>query len=368
MLEALRDAEEGLVALMLSHVGSADTLANLALSAQWLRSFAMAEAERRIRELIARERLVSRWRRSAYKRGEVLREAQHIERAASYVGRIAGRYRVSPNSVLDIAPSGEFANYSTGSANVRLGFALEGYPDVQAGHCFRGIATVAGVLPAPGHDDFLYLFDRWYVACWHCGREVPADALPFVGDGYQCYSVSASRLVGGVPVLYENEPGPDADKHWRVPWNHPVHWRGPSSVERLARPATLDAPAELHARRMLREQMHARRHLGGAGSTGGSTTPALDGASGADSEGDRDGDRDPLDGEGEIEGEIAGSPLQKIAERLQEWPVGGLAPEDDTRADEALRAAHPPLRHYEPALADLRRVPAPVVVEGGGGA
>ena len=159
MLASLRDKEEGLLALV-AHFCNARALAQLAMTSRWTREAALAAADRRVRELIQSERSVSRWRRSAYfDGGDVVREAHHIERAVAYVGRFAGRYRLSTTVVLDIAPSGDYVNYSTGSVDVPPGYTAMG--DAQAGHCFRGITTVAGVLPAPGHGDFLYLLDRW---------------------------------------------------------------------------------------------------------------------------------------------------------------------------------------------------------------
>ena len=106
----------------------------------------------------------------------------------------------------------------------------------------RGIATVAGVRAVPGHSDFLYLLDRWYTACWQCGQELPAASLGFVGPGYQCYSVSALQEGGvrhgvSVPVLYENQPGPDAEEAWRLPEAEPVLWKplpGESGPRRAA--------------------------------------------------------------------------------------------------------------------------------------
>ena len=52
-----------------------------------------------------------------------------------------------------------------------------------------------------------------------------------------------------------------------------------------------------------------------------------------------------------------GSALRKVGERLLPWPRGaggGLAPADDTREDDALRASHPARAHFDPRLADLR--------------
>ena len=66
----------------------------------------------------------------------MLREAHHIEAGVQYVVRVSGRYRLDTNVVLDIAPTGDYVNYSTASLEA-------------PGHCFRGVATVAGVLPSP---------------------------------------------------------------------------------------------------------------------------------------------------------------------------------------------------------------------------
>ena len=306
MLEALRDREEGLLALVTKLAGTS-SLAQLALVSSWTRVFALKAAEQVVRELISTERCVSRWRRDAYQGGsDVFREAHDIDRAAMYIRRAAGRYRLSGAVVLDISPSGDFVNYSTGSIDVPPGFMA--YGEAQAGHCFRGITTIAGVRTVAGHGDFLYLLDRWYTACWQSGHEVAAESLGFVGPGYQCYSASALQE-GGVqagqstPVLYENRPGPDAVEAWRVPRREPVHWR-PLPGESLF------------------------DHL-----------PSFD--------------LSELDHLGLGDGQPANH-LEKVAVRLEVWPEGGLAPLTDTRDDQSLRARYPGLQHYDPRLADLR--------------
>jgi hypothetical protein len=156
MLSALYDREEGLLALV-AHFATATALAQLAKTASWTRQAALDAADRRVRALIESERSVSRWRRSAYAGGgDVVREAYHIECAAAYVVRLAGRYRLSRSVVLDISTTGDFVNYSTGSLDVPPGYMMA-HGEAQAGHCFRGVATVAGVLIsaaglAPGRD------------------------------------------------------------------------------------------------------------------------------------------------------------------------------------------------------------------------
>lgn len=310
MLQALRDKEEGLLGLVL-YFADAKTLAELALASSWTRALCIRAADLRITQLIQNDQRVSRWRRMWYSQsGDVLREAYHIECAAAYIDRVAGRYRLSSTVMLDISPTGHFVNYSTGSIDEVAVINDDGSVDVaHGGHCFRGFTTVAGVLPVTGHDDFLYLLDRWYITCWQCGREVPAASLGFVGPGYQCYSVSGLQEGGvrsgrPVPVLYENRPGPDAEQAWRVPTSQPVLWRqlpGEYGPQHLVSDATND---------LLALQISSR--YGNA------------------------------------------VPLCQVAERQESWPAGGLAPIADTREDEGLRARWPPLRHYDPKLTDLR--------------
>jgi hypothetical protein len=305
LLAALRDKEEGLLALV-AQLSSARALASLAMTSHWTREAALAAADERVRVLIQSERSVSRWRRNAYcDGGDVVREAHHVECAVAYIGRLAGRYRLSATVVLDIAPTGDYVNYSTGSIDMTPGVMALGA--AQTGHCFRGVTTVAGVLTVPGHDDFLYLLDRWYTSCWQGGYEVPAASLGFVGEGYQCYSVSALQEGGvrdgqHVPVIYENRPGPLAERAWRVHSSEPVLWR--------------PLPGEYGPQ------------------------PYLDYLA-----------RHPLLG---TSGDEEGIPLMKVAERLEAWPVGGLPPLADTRDNEHLRARYPPRQHYEQRLADLR--------------
>lgn len=213
MFSALSEREPGLVEMIVLAV-PARPLAQLAASTRWLRELALVCAEKRVCQLMLSCRHVSRWRRTAYSDGDVLRELYHIECAAAYPARVAGRYRLSSEVMLDLSPTGDFVNYSTGSA--------EG-----PGHCFRGVMTVAGVTATPDHDDFLFLLDRWYIACWQEGREVPCELMSFLAPGYQCYSVSALQQGEGnpTPTLYENRPGPDPDRAWRVPSSDAVKWR-----------------------------------------------------------------------------------------------------------------------------------------------
>ena len=207
MLAELLSHERALLEFVLAQLDTR-SLAMCARAAQWLHAHALETAEQRVAHLIETEPRVARWRRtSAVGSSAVLREAHHIEAGVQYVERISGRYRLDTNVVLDIAPTGDYVNYSTASLEA-------------PGHCFRGVATVAGVLPSPDASvDFLYLFDRGYSTCIFDGVQIPAARLPFVRENYQCFSVSCLRE-GGVrdgqpcPVLYENEPGPVAEVAW----------------------------------------------------------------------------------------------------------------------------------------------------------
>ena len=86
-----------------------------------------------------------------------------------------------------------------------------------------------------------------------------------------------------VPVLYENQPGPDADEAWRLPASDPVLWKPLPGEHGPQRAAELLPPQELHAFQAL--------------------------------------------------GHEDSRPLSKVAERLAAWPAGGLAPLADTRDD-----------------------------------
>lgn len=321
MLTDLRDKELGLLELILAHLPP-PTLVEIAATCAFLRTCALSSADQRVRALITSDRRVSRWRRSGYEgRFAIFRELHHIEGAAQYAHRVAGRFRLGTFAALDISPSGEFVNYSCG--------------DPEDGYCFRGIMTVAGVIPRGRRNEPLYLLDRWYVAAWRKGELQTAESLSFVGPGYQCYSVSTSeereikgRGGGGRSsklVLYENEPGPDAARSWKVPREMPV-FRGSSSYDE--RP-------------------------------------------------DLDPDGDP-DGDGLVADEVRSVlrlsfqdgvlPLRKVAERELAWPEGGLVPLTDTRlvpvgGDLSLswvQPSQPPdsqllrVHHFSPHIADLR--------------
>ena len=136
MLTELLSHERALLELVLALLDTRN-LATCARAARWLHAHALEAAEQRVSRLIQTEPRVARWRRtSAAGSSAVLREAHHIEAGVQYVVRISGRYRLDTNVVLDIAPSGDYVNYSTASLEA-------------PGHCFRGVATVAGVLPSP---------------------------------------------------------------------------------------------------------------------------------------------------------------------------------------------------------------------------
>ena len=287
ILRALREVELALIEMILSHL-DCRSLARCGSSAKWLLQDAHEVAEHRIASLIQNNPTVARWRRSGT---SVLQEAHHIECASRYLPRVAGRYRLDHRVVLDVAPTGEYVNYSTGSLD-------------SPGHCFRGVATVAGVLPSPDATsiDLLYKFDRGYSACLYRGRQIPAEDLPFVGPDYRCFSVSALRE-GGVrdgrscPALYENEPGPQAEIAWAVlAGSASVQWK-PLAGEYGPEPGAPEVP-------------HAPE-------------PAL-------------------------------SPrvLKRVAERLVEWGTDGLAPLLDTRFEGA--RVGPAVFDFEPALCDLR--------------
>ena len=145
MLAELLSHERALLEFVLAQLDTR-SLAMCARAAQWLHAHALETAEQRVAHLIETEPRVARWRRtSAVGSRAVLREAHHIEAGVQYVVRISGRYRLDTNVVLDIAPTGDYVNYSTASLEA-------------PGHCFRGVATVAGVLPSPDASvDFLYL-------------------------------------------------------------------------------------------------------------------------------------------------------------------------------------------------------------------
>ena len=182
MLAELLSHERALLEFVLAQLDTR-SLAMCARAAQWLHAHALETAEQRVARLIETEPRVARWRRtSAVGSRAVLREAHHIEAGVQYVVRISGRYRLDTNVVLDIAPTGDYVNYSTASLEA-------------PGHCFRGVATVAGVLPSPDASvDFLYLFDRGYSTCIFDGVQIPAARLPFVRENYQCFSVSCHHL------------------------------------------------------------------------------------------------------------------------------------------------------------------------------
>ena len=136
MLTELRAHERALLELVLAQLDTR-SLAMCARAARWLHAHALQTAEQRVSHLIQTEPRVARWRRtSAVGSSAVLREAHHIEAGVQYVVRVSGRYRLDTNVVLDIAPTGDYVNYSTASLEA-------------PGHCFRGVATVAGVLPSP---------------------------------------------------------------------------------------------------------------------------------------------------------------------------------------------------------------------------
>ena len=162
MLAELLSHERALLEFVLAQLDTR-SLAMCARAAQWLHAHALETAEQRVAHLIETEPRVARWRRtSAVGSSAVLREAHHIEAGVQYVVRISGRYRLDTNVVLDIAPTGDYVNYSTASLEA-------------PGHCFRGVATVAGVLPSPDASvDFLYLFDRGYSTCIFDGVQIPA--------------------------------------------------------------------------------------------------------------------------------------------------------------------------------------------------
>ena len=114
MLTSLAEREPGLVEIVLQ-LAAAGPLAQLAACARWLQELVLACAEKRVCRLISSCRHVSRWRRAVYgTSGDVLRELHHIECAAAYPSRVAGRYRLSAEVMLDVSPTGEFVNYSTG--------------------------------------------------------------------------------------------------------------------------------------------------------------------------------------------------------------------------------------------------------------
>ena len=96
--------------------------------------------------------------------------------------------RLDKNVVLDIAPTGDYVNYSTASLEA-------------PGHCFRGVATVAGVLPSPGPSvDLLYLFDRGYSACIFDGAQVNYQLLT---TNYYYYVVVVPSIFDGAQVNYQ---------------------------------------------------------------------------------------------------------------------------------------------------------------------
>ena len=162
MLAELLSHERALLEFVLAQLDTR-SLAMCARAAQWLHAHTLETAEQRVAHLIETEPRVARWRRtSAVGSSAVLREAHHIEAGVQYVVRISGRYRLDTNVVLDIAPTGDYVNYSTASLEA-------------PGHCFRGVTTVAGVLPSPDASvDFLYLFDRGYSTCIFDGVQIPA--------------------------------------------------------------------------------------------------------------------------------------------------------------------------------------------------
>lgn len=190
MLASLHDEEHGLLELIVERLEPVELL-RLAATAAWLRPYALRAADGRVRKLIAGDRRVSRWRREAYAPGVaaadtaaaaaaaitattaaaaaaaavaaagggsggvptvgVLREALHIDRAMCFLERLSGRYRIDDELVLDVSPAGDFANYST-----------HGITADTAGHCFRGVLTVAGMICRKGLSHPLFLLDRWY--------------------------------------------------------------------------------------------------------------------------------------------------------------------------------------------------------------
>lgn len=335
MLTLLRDKEPGLCELIVAHVAPIGLHA-LVATCKWLRETAIASADLQVIALMQNDRRVSRWRREPYlsKPVDVLLELQHIVGAASYAARVAGRYRLAGDSILDIAPSGDFVNYSRSSTN--------------EGHCFRGIMTVAGVRPRGRFSEPLYLLDRWYVACWRNGESLPAESLSFVGPGYQCFSVStmeaartpasasasmhttttpattaaaaaieaASMDAAAAPrlppppegaMLYENEPGPDSDIAWKVPQELPV-LRWTHEHEQSGVGFTMDSDEAA----AIAEELRALLRL----------KPS------------------------------EGRPLRPVAERLCCWPVGGLVPLVDTAAATAM---------IEPLGAMADAPPAPAI-------
>ena len=301
MLSDLRAHEPALLLELILSQLDAHALSMCASAARWLRADAKVSAERLISQLIQTDPRVARWRRtSAAGSSDVLREARHIEAGVRYLPRIAGRYRLDMNVVLDISPTGHYANYSTASAET-------------PGHCFRGVATVAGVLPSPdpASIDYLFLFDRGYTVCMFDGQQIPAERLQFVRPNYQCFSVSCLRE-GGVrdgrpcPVLYENEPGPIAEEAWAVPPGAESLAWAPLPGELGPAPSSDDPSAAGHA-----STPHSH-----PGTT--FTSPRT---------------------------------LKRVAEKLAEWGDAGLAPLADTRRDPRQQ----PVRlDFDLKLADIR--------------